>query len=48
MALNLMGGACINEDVLAYGYSFSNALGNTIYNFGKFSTVILAKCTDGS
>ena len=48
MALNLMGGACINEDVLAYGYSFSNALGNTIYNFGRFSTVILAKYTDGS
>ena len=48
MALNLMGGACINEDVLAYGDSFSSALGCSIYNIGRFSTVILAKYTDGS
>lgn len=48
MALNLMGGACINEDVLAYGYSFSSSLGYSIYNIGRFSTVILAKYTDGS
>ena len=48
MALNLMGGACINEDVLAYGFSFSSGLGRTIYNIGRFATVILAKYTDGS
>lgn len=48
MALNLMGGACINEDVLAYGFSFSSSLGCSIYNIGKFATVILAKYTDGS
>ena len=48
MALNLMGGACINEDVLAYGFSFSSGLGRSIYNIGRFSTVILAKYTDGS
>lgn len=48
MALNLMGGACINEDVLAYGYSFSSSLGHSIYNIGRFATVILAKYTDGS
>lgn len=48
MALNLMGGACINEDVLASSRTFSGTVGYSVYNFAVINTVILQKNTDDS
>ena len=48
MALNLMGGACINEDVLASSRTFSGKVGYSVYNIAVMNTVILRKNTDDS
>ena len=48
MALNLMGGACINEDVISGNTIFASNIGISVYNIAKITTTILLKNTDGS